>query len=71
MMAGGGQEGGLRAGTENMTGIAAWGAVMMAEPARPMVFVCCTGHRSPTAAQQLLHHGHTHIHHLTGGLALA
>ena len=30
MMAGGGQEGGLRAGTENMPGIAAWGAVMNA-----------------------------------------
>ncbi len=30
MMAGGGQEGGLRAGTENMPGIAAWGAVMKA-----------------------------------------
>jgi cysteine desulfurase len=30
MMAGGGQEGGLRAGTENMPGIAAWGAVMQA-----------------------------------------
>lgn len=30
MMAGGGQEGGLRAGTENMPGIAAWGEVMQA-----------------------------------------
>ena len=30
MMAGGGQEAGLRAGTENMPGIAAWGAVMKA-----------------------------------------
>ena len=47
--------------------VAGW----LAEPAWPMVFFCRTGNRSHTAAQALMRHGHTQIHHLAGGLALA
>jgi cysteine desulfurase len=43
----------------------------LAEPGQPLVFFCRTGNRSQIAAQQLLRHGHAHIRHLAGGLALA
>lgn len=43
--------------------LSAW----LAEPAWPLVFFCRTGHRSHTAAQQLLCHGHDQIHHLARG----
>jgi rhodanese-related sulfurtransferase len=47
--------------------VAAW----LAEPARPIVFVCRSGNRSAKAATSLRRAGHTQAWTVVGGLALA
>jgi rhodanese-related sulfurtransferase len=43
----------------------------MADPARPIVFVCRSGNRSAKAATILRRAGHTQAWTVVGGLALA
>lgn len=43
----------------------------LANPARPLVFVCRSGGRSARAAATLRHLGHDRVYHLAGGFALA